>query len=181
MHVTNHKSSTLNKGKSYDVNDVHKYMQSKKSKRIYEIKNEKEKQKREDEERKKKLAELYRKQRSQTASSSGLHENLRTKSVKLGNKNDSNSSNEFQDMGLGKPSNNNTSSNLIGHKTSKLYEQDMSKILLDKITYLLNDNDKLVEKQRKQLHNTKSNNQKVLTQSSVKRVDFVVSEYLSLK
>ncbi len=55
------------KSKPYDVDDVQKYMQSKKTKRIYETKSEKEKQKREDEERKKKLTELYRKQRSKTA------------------------------------------------------------------------------------------------------------------
>lgn len=155
-------------------------MQSKKSKRIYEIKSEKEKQKREDEERKKKLAELYRKQRFQTASSSGLHES-RPKLIKLTNKNDSNSSNEYHDIGINKPPSNNATSNLISNKTSKLYEQDMSKILLDKITYLLNDNDKLVEKQRRQLHNTKSNNQKVLTQSLVKKVDFVVSEFFCMR
>lgn len=60
-------------------------------------------------------------------------------------------------------------------KVNRLYEQDMSKILLDKITHLLNDNDKLVEKQRKQLHHSKSINQKVLTQTGAKRVDFAES------
>lgn len=38
-----------------------------------------------------------------------------------------------------------------------LYEQDMSKILQDKITHLLNDNDKLVNRQRKQLENKQFN------------------------
>lgn len=38
-----------------------------------------------------------------------------------------------------------------------LYEQDMSKILQDKITHLLNDNDKLVNRQRKQLENKQVN------------------------
>lgn len=171
---------------------------------MYETRSEKEKQKREDEERKKKLAELYRKQRAQTASAnsgtSGMDNNnhggstqMRTKSMKL-TKSDSLSSNEYHEGGVmnSNPSKLTSSSlggtgsfNAAGNsgisgsaKSNKLYEQDMSKILLDKITHLLNDNDKLVEKQRKQLHVTKSNNQRVLSQVSSKRVDFMVNLHL---
>ena len=167
--AANFKSSGL-KAKPYDVDDVQKYMQSKKTKRIYETKSEKEKQKREDEERKKKLAELYRKQRSQTtvvtsaANVDSLITAQRSKSVKLTGKGES-ITGDYHEVS-GKP---------VGQSKSKIYEQDMSKILLDKITHLLNDNDKLVEKQRKQLHITKSNNHKILTQISGKRVDFAVS------
>ncbi len=169
-------------------------MQSKKTKRIYETKSEKDRQKREDEERKKKLAELYRKQRTQTATASAppptadnnSHQpsaQPRAKSAKA-SKNDSLSSNEYHEtaannpskLASGNPGGLGSSSAVCGGsgKGNKLYEQDMSKILLDKITHLLNDNDKLVEKQRKQLHVTKSNNQKVLSQVSSKRVDFMV-------
>lgn len=51
--------------KSYDLEDVHKYMLDKKTKRLFATKSEKQKQKREEEERKRKLAELYQKQRLQ--------------------------------------------------------------------------------------------------------------------
>lgn len=172
---------------------------------MYETRSEKEKQKREDEERKKKLAELYRKQRAQTASANsgttsldnnthGGSTQMRTKSMKL-TKSDSLSSNEYHEGGVlnSNPSKLTSSSqggagsfnSAAGNsgvsgsaKSNKLFEQDMSKILLDKITHLLNDNDKLVEKQRKHLHVTKFNNQKVLSQVSSKRVDFIVSFYL---
>jgi hypothetical protein len=206
----NNNINSGSKAKPYDVDDVQKYMQSKKTKRIYETKSEKEKQKKEDEERKKKLAELYRKQRAQTAagtnsmahgaidSSSNIVPQTstltsstaqRSKSMKiLSNKNDSSSSNEYHDSTVHGSNQNlkfiaNSSIGITKPSSShKLYEQDMSKILLDKITHLLNDNDKLVEKQRKQLQITKSNNHKLLNQipvSTMKRVDFAVN-YINL-
>jgi len=148
-------------------------MQSKKTKRLYDTKSEKEKQMREDEERKKKLAELYRKQRSQQqAGGSGMAAGGASagRPVKMSGKNDSNSSNEYHELA------NSTGSVKAGSgvvaKTNKLYEQDMSKILLDKITHLLNDNDKLVEKQRKQLHQCKT--AAAATQQKMRRVDFAV-------
>lgn len=117
-----------NKSKPYDLNDIHKYIQSQKSKRLHETKSEKEKQKIQDEERKKKLQELYRKQRLQAIKSA----QITNSASKLNNSNEKNCQNN-------------------SNNSSKVYEQDMSKLLMDRISHLLNDNDKLVEKQRKQI------------------------------
>ena len=115
--------------KAYDLE--HK---NQKIKRIYENKSDKERLKREDEERKRKLQEIYRKQRSSQLDT--------RKEVKASNSATTNPSTSLTD-----------SKQLISNKF--LYEQDMSKILLDKITHLLNDNDKLVEKQRQQFSTNK--------------------------
>jgi hypothetical protein len=112
-------------------------MQLQKTKRLYETKSEKEKSKIHDEERKKKLQELYRKQRKQlmsgaTSSKQPASGNLFSISLK------------------------NEEAKQSNHHHSN--EQDMSKVLLDKITYLLNDNDKLVDKQMKQMSSKASSN-----------------------
>jgi hypothetical protein len=157
-------SNNSKSNKPYDLTDVHKYMQIQKTKRLYEIKNEKEKSKRDDEERKKKLQELYRKQRKQllnnnnntkpTGSSTTTVNNIFSLSIKNENNNTDKQSND----------------------------QDMSKMLHDKIIHLLNDNDKLVDKQIKQLNMTSSHNSnnnkahkfvsKRITNNSNKRVEF---------
>lgn len=131
-----------NKSKPYDLNDIQKYIQSQKSKRLHDTKSEKEKQKVQDEERKKKLQELYRKQRLHAIKSA----QCTNSATKLNNSNE-------------KASCHNNSTNL-----SKVYEQDMSKLLMDRISHLLNDNDKLVEKQRKQILTEKN--------KARKKVDF---------
>ncbi|RNA42214.1 hypothetical protein BpHYR1_013387 [Brachionus plicatilis] len=130
------------KSKPYDLNDIQKYIQSQKSKRLHDTKSEKEKQKMQDEERKKKLQELYRKQRLQALKSAQI-----ASTSKLNNSSEkANSSNN----------------------SSKLYDQDMSKILMERISHLLNDNDKLVEKQRKQMVSEKH--------KARKKVDFGTEE-----
>ncbi|CAF0778521.1 unnamed protein product [Brachionus calyciflorus] len=150
--ITNNVSSpqlNKNKQKPYDLNDIQKYIQSQKSKRLHETKSEKEKQKIQDEERKKKLQELYRKQRLQAIKSAQINS-----SSKLNNSNEKHGSH-----------NNSANNSTEKAGSSKLYEQDMSKMLMDRISHLLNDNDKLVEKQRKQYLSEKKISNK-------KRVDF---------
>ena len=120
-------------------------------------KPDKERLKREDEERKRKLQEIYRKQRTAHTS-----EQLITRSKELpkltgGSSSFSSASNPTS-----------ASISLLDHNKQQqqasnkfVYEQDISKILQDKITYLLSDNDKLVEKQRQQFinHNKRSKQQ----------------------
>jgi hypothetical protein len=136
LSTSNNKSN-----KSYDLSDVHKYMQLQKTKRLYEIKNEKEKSKRDDEERKKKLQELYRKQRKQL-----LNNNNNPNAKPTGSS--TTTVNNIFSLPIKNENNSDKQSN----------DQDMSKMLHDKIVHLLNDNDKLVDKQIKQLNMQSSNN-----------------------
>ena len=161
-------SSTNNKSnKPYDLSDVHKYMQLQKTKRLYEIKNEKEKSKRDDEERKKKLQELYRKQRKQLLNNNNINPTKQVGSSSTTINNIFSLSIKNENNSIDKQSN----------------DQDMSKMLHDKIVHLLNDNDKLVDKQIKNSNMASSNNsntnkthkfvsKRIMNNNNNKRVDF---------
>jgi hypothetical protein len=125
------KQHGLSSTKPYDLEGVHKYMNEKKTKRLYETRSERERQKKEEEERKRKLQELYKKQRSQPQQQQQQHIPHFSSTFK----NKSFASTPAQ-------------AEASTTNAKILYERDMSKVLQDKIAYLLNDNDKLVEMQR---------------------------------
>ena len=149
-------SSSSSKAKS---NEVQQYIQSQKSKRLHEIKSEKEKLKQKEEERKKRLQELYQKQRRKTATQNSNNNNNNSASTtptggnmhyQRGNSSvpPLSSYHSLSASSHNKTSKSTSNDNNNSHKPSNFYEQDMSKVLMDKISYLLNDNDKLVDRQR---------------------------------
>lgn len=160
--TTSTSPSSKNKNKPYDLKDVHKYMQTQKAKRITEVKSEKEKQKKENEERRRKLQELYEKQKKQAALNNDIKRIVNP--------------NEDQQLAKGMSSNNiDSAKSRLNPKPSSYVEQDMSKVLMDKISYLLNDNDKLVDKQRQQQQQQSSNKlkpHKFVSKRAGKRVEF---------
>jgi len=121
------------------------------TKRIYETKSDREKLKRDDEERKRKLQEIYRKQRSTQTSELMRCKELPKLTSSSVSSSSSSSANNLISASTSLTDHSKQQQQLISNKY--LYEQDMSKILQDKITHLLNDNDKLVEKQRQQFIN----------------------------
>jgi hypothetical protein len=151
-------SNKLSSNKPYDLTDLHQYMKNQKLKRLYEINSEKERQRLQEDERKRKLSELYQKQRQQAAlaaangnavssTSPAVQQqqppppiSSRTKQSTQAKPSGSNSNNN---------SNNNNSSGNSSNNKLQAHDQDISKVLMDRITYLLSDNDKLVEKQRR--------------------------------
>jgi hypothetical protein len=159
--TTSTSPSSKNKNKPYDLKDVHKYMQTQKAKRITEVKSEKEKQKKENEERRRKLQELYEKQKKQAALNNDIKRIVNP--------------NEDQQPAKGINSNNiDSAKSRLNPKSSSYVEQDMSKVLMDKISYLLNDNDKLVDKQRQQQQQSsnKPKAHKFVSKRAGKRVEF---------
>ena len=75
----------------------------------------------------------------QPGNSGGIKKSSVSQSAKISNTNTSNNNNN----------NSNNNSGNSSHTKLQAYDQDISKVLLDKISHLLNDNDKLVERQRR--------------------------------
>ena len=154
-------SSTNKNNTNKSSYDVQKYMQAQKSKRLHEIKSEKEKLTQKEEERKKRLQDLYQKQRRTTSASAGITTTATTVATattptssstmlanniqyQRGNSSVPPPNHQHLHTKISKSTNSGTDT----QKVSNFYEQDMSKVLMDKISYLLNDNDKLVDRQR---------------------------------
>lgn len=180
-------NNTASAGKQYDPNEIQKFIEEQKKKRLKE--EEKQKKSNSGDEKKKILRTLYKRQQKTAAEQSGKVSSMLLSSL---------SPQPTRPPGIHRSMSSNQKSAAVGqHKmisagdlhhhqniipndkqqqqSSNSNEQDISKFLLDKIANLLDDNDKLVERQRKTAklnqHQQQHKHMEML-KSPGKRVDF---------